>query len=119
MARLKIADHAVWLRHMINGDHIAKHISGLPENAPVALQVDGKPILFRKMRNGSDGRPTAGIRPDESFKAYWTTLYNERRGEEVSVELGEVPPSDPYLAAVGALLSEWTSPADDAAYNDL
>jgi len=119
MASVKINDHAVWVRHVKGGDHITQRIGSLSENAPITLQVDGRPVLFRKMRNGSDGRPTAGIRPDDSFKDYWTRLYNERRGEELPIELDDAPYSDPYLSAVSALLTEWDSPEDNAAYNDL
>jgi hypothetical protein len=119
MAYVHIADSTIWVRHVEDGDDIARHILGLSENAPIALQIDGNLVLFRKMRNGSDGRPTSGIRPDESCKAYWNKLYSERRGERVPIALVTTPIVDPYLASIGHLLSEWDSPSDNAAYNDL
>ena len=118
MARMIVSDHTIWLKH-INDDRIVDRISGLKQNAPVALRVDGKPVLFRKMRDGGDGRPTPGIRPDEAFKDYWNRIYRERRGQTVEIELDETPSTDPYLAAVSELMTEWTSKADADAYDDL
>jgi hypothetical protein len=118
-ARVEVRDHTIWVKHLIDAPQIRERIEALPPDSPLALIVDGKPLLFRKMKNGSDGRPTAGIRPDESFKAYWNTLYNERRGERVSVALTDAKLADPYLQSIAHLLSEWDSAADNAAYNDL
>ncbi|MGL5362147.1 MAG: hypothetical protein ACRDBH_04660 [Bosea sp. (in: a-proteobacteria)] len=119
MGRMEIRDHAVWMKHIEGDPAIVERLLQLPQNAPIALQVDGKPVLFRKMRDGSDGRPTQGIRPDESFKDYWNTLFQQRRGEIVQLTLNETPTADPYLASISALLSDWDSPEDNEAYNDL
>lgn len=119
MAHLLVSDHTVWVKH-IDDRAIADRILGLSPNAPIALRIDGKPVLFRKMRTGADGRPTPGIRPDDAFKDYWNALYRERRGEHVEIDLDDTaPPSDPYLAAVSSLLTEWASEADAEAYDDL
>ncbi len=118
MTRVLINDHTIWLKH-IDSDRIARRLSSLKSNAPVALRIDGKPVLFRKMRDGADGRPTPGIRPDETFKDFWNALYRERRGETVEIDLADEPLRDPYLAAVSNLMGEWTSQADCEAYDDL
>lgn len=118
MARVLINDHTIWLKH-IESERIARRLTSLKPNAPVALRIEGKPVLFRKMRDGADGRPTPGLRPDEAFKDFWNALYRERRGEKVEIDLGEEPHRDPYLAAVSTLMSEWTSKADCEAYDDL
>jgi hypothetical protein len=119
MGQMIISDHAVWLKHIDGDAKIASKIEKLAPNAPIALQIDGKPVLFRKMRDGADGRPTPGIRPDEAFKDYWNTLYQGRRGQKVEITLDEIVPADPYLASISSLLSEWDSPEDHEAYNDL
>jgi hypothetical protein len=113
-----ISDHAIWLKHIEN-ERIISTIARLGQNAPVVLKVDGKPVLFRKMRDGGDGRPTPGIRPDDAFKDYWNRLYRERRGETVEIELDETPSADPYLAAVSDVMTEWASKEDADAYDDL
>jgi hypothetical protein len=118
MAHMTITDHTIWLKH-IQSDRIVGKLSSLTQNAPVTLRVEGKPVLFRKMRDGADGRPTPGVRPDESFKDYWNSLYRERRGETVEIDLDEAPIADPYLAAISGLLTEWTSAEDAEAYDDL
>lgn len=119
MAQMTISDHTIWLKHVRQDQRIVDRLQALEPNAPVALRVDGKPVLFRKMRDGVDGRPTPGIRPDEAFKDFWSALYRDRRGETVEIELDETPSVDPYLAAISGLLSEWTSKEDAEAYDDL
>jgi hypothetical protein len=119
MAHLTIRDNAVWAKHIEGDPEIVRRILALPQNAPITLVIDERPVRFRKMRDGADGRPTPGIRPDPSFKSFWDAM-QERRGETVSVRLEGGPPLvDPYLASVQTLLSEWTSPEDAEAYDGL
>jgi hypothetical protein len=118
VTQMIISDHTIWLKHIPN-EKIVSRLATLKANAPIALRVDGKPVLFRKMRDGVDGRPTPGIRPDEAFKDFWSALYRDRRGETVEIDLDDKPPADPYLKAVSDLLTEWTSKADSEAYDDL
>jgi hypothetical protein len=82
--------------------------------------IDDTPVKFAKMRDGSDGRPTPGLRPEGSdAKRFWDAL-QERRGERVTVVLpGESRPSDPHFQSLAPLLSEWESPEDAAAYDRL
>lgn len=119
MGHFEIRDHAVWAKHIEGAPHIVEKINSLKENSALSLIIDGKPVLFRKMRNGSDGRPTAGIRPDDSFKEYWKEIYQTRRGENVSIDFNDNNISDTYLASVSALMSEWDSDEDNEAFNDL
>ena len=119
MGQMIISDHAIWLKHIEADMAIIDRVSRLSQNAPITLQVDGRPVLFRKMRDGSDGRPTQGVRPDESFKDYWNELYKTRRGEKVEICLDDTPPTDPYLASISSLLSEWDSPEDHEAYHGI
>jgi len=116
--QLVVSDHTIWFKHIPN-KAIADRLMALEPNAPVRLQIEGKPALFRKMRDGVDGRPTPGIRPDDTFKDFWNAIFRERRGETIEVEFDDRPIADPYLAAVSGLLTEWTSKADADAYDDL
>jgi hypothetical protein len=118
MTRMIVSDHTVWLKHIAD-PALVERLARLKPNAAVVLRIDGKPVLFRKMRDGVDGRPTPGIRPDETFRDYWNSLYRERRGEAVDIDLDDGAVPDPYLAAVSGLLTEWTSSADAEAYDDL
>jgi hypothetical protein len=119
MGQVQITDNALWVKHVEDGEAIATRILDLKDNDPIVLNVDGKPVLFRKMRTGKDGRAVSGVRPDETFKAYWNDLLQKQRGKRLPIALADLPPSDPYLASIASLLSEWDSPADNAAYNDL
>jgi hypothetical protein len=118
MGRMIIRDDAVWAKH-IDDPEIVRRILALPPGAPMTLLVDRNPVRFRKMRDGADGRPTEGLRPDDDFRDHWQTL-QQRRGEEVTVELERPSPAeDPYLTSTAALLTEWNSPEDAKAYDGL
>ena len=119
MGHMIISDNSVWIKHIEQDPIIIERVIGLKPNAAIRLRIDGAPVLFRKMKDGVDGRPTHGIKPDELFKDYWNSLFKTRKGEKVSIELDDTPPTDPYLAAVSALMTEWNSPEDEEAYRDL
>lgn len=119
MGRMVVRDNAVWAKHIEGDPDMVRRILSLPQNAPITLIVDEEPVLFVKMRDGADGRPTPGLRPDATSKAFWDAM-QQRRGAVVSVALeGQAAVKDPYLASVSALLSEWTSPEDAEAYDGL
>jgi hypothetical protein len=118
MGRMIIRDDVIWAKH-IDDPEIVRRILALPSDAPMTLLVDHNPVRFRKMRDGADGRPTDGLRPDDEFRDHWQSL-QQRRGEEVSIELAGGPSGDdPYLKSTAPLLTEWNSPEDAKAYDGL
>ncbi len=120
MGSLAIKDHTIWVKHIENDPLIVSKIMSLEQNTLVALIIEDKPVLFRKMRDGKDGRPTDGIRPDEDFKEFWKEMYETRRGEVVSIELNsDFNPQDSYLKALSTILNEWDSAEDNEAFNAL
>ncbi len=119
MGYMVIRDNAVWTKHIEGDPELVRRILTLPAGAPITLVIEATPVRFRKMRDGADGRPTHGLRPDESFKAFWDAM-QERRGETVSIGLNqEARTIDPYLSSLEPLLSEWNSPEDAEAYDGL
>jgi hypothetical protein len=114
-----IRDNAVWAKHIEGDPELVRRILALPANAPINLVVEDTPVRFRKMRDGADGRPTPGLRADETSRGFWDAI-QERRGETVSIGLSHGPRTvDPYLTALEPLLSEWDSPEDVEAYDGL
>ena len=119
MARLEIRDDALWVKHIHDGQEIRSRIDRLHEGEAIGLIVDGRPLLFRKMRVGHDGRATAGVVPDAAYRDIWAE-FQTRRGEIVSLAImSGTPPVDPELSSLDRLLEEWYSPEDAAAYDDL
>lgn len=119
MGLMVIRDNAVWARHIEGDPEIIARIEALPENRPITLLIDRKPVRFLKMRDGTDGRRTNGLRPDPAFKTFWNAL-QQRRGETMTIELdGVASPADPYLASISGLLAEWDSAEDALAYDGL
>jgi hypothetical protein len=82
----------------------------------VDLEVGGVVGRWEKMKLGKDGRPTEGIKPIDSMREVWTRMQQDR-GRVVEVKQVHLP--DPYLAALGDTLDEWTSAEDEEAFRDL
>ena len=117
MATMIIRDDVLWARHIEGDADLARSIRSLPADEIIVLRIEGTPIRFRKMRDGSDGRPTDGVRPEREASDFWRGLQT-RRGAMVTVE-PEAPSVDPYLLSLTAILTEWNSPEDAAAYDGL
>ncbi|NEU13948.1 hypothetical protein G3T14_17700 [Methylobacterium sp. BTF04] len=117
MATMIIRDDALWARHIEGDAALAQRIRALPADDAIVLRIEGRPIRFRKMRDGRDGRPTDGVRPDPDFAEFWRAL-QRRRGTMVTIE-PETGAIDPYLLSLMATLTEWNSPEDAAAYDGL
>jgi hypothetical protein len=116
MATMIIRDDALWAGQIEGDSDLARRIRTLPADDAIVLRVEGRTIRFRKMRDGEDGRPADGLKPDPDFREIWRSL-QARRGTAVTVEPETGP--DPYLLGLTATLTEWNSPEDAAAYDDL
>ena len=121
MVDMRISDNVVWAKHLRDDARLFRRVKELEQNAPIILRIDGNLLLFRKMRDGKDGRRTQGLRPDATARDRWEAMQT-RRGEFVKVALveeGQKAP-DPYLLAITPFLAEeWLSPEDCAAFDDL
>lgn len=119
MSYIIIRDDVLWAKHIEGDPELAAEILGMPENASIRLLIEGTPVSFVKMRNGSDGRTTPGLRPDDpEARRLWRAL-QDRRGERVAIARGNDAARDGYLSSLTTLLSEWDSPEDAAAYDRL
>jgi hypothetical protein len=116
MAYVEICDDAMWATRIEGGKALKDRILSLAPGEVIELEVDGIVGRWERMRNGTDGRPTKGIKPIGPMKEVWTRLQS-RRGEVV--EIREVRTADAYLAALSNTLSEWNSPEDEEAFRDL
>jgi hypothetical protein len=116
VAKLKIADDAIWAKHIEGDQALQMRLSSLKPGEIVDLEIDGVFGRWQRMKDGRDGRPTLGIRPIEAMRDVWSS-WQKRRGRVVDIR--EVRSADSYLAALTPLLSEWDSPEDEAAYRDL
>ena len=120
MAHLTIRDDALWAKHIAD-PAMRSRVVELPAGASLRLLVDGHPIVFRKMADGRDGRPTPGLRadPDDGAgRAAWSMLQH-RRGESVTIVPADPSGTDPYLAYLDTFFHEWNSPEDAAAFDGL
>lgn len=117
MATMIIRDDVLWARHIEGDPELAEAIRKLSPDDSLVLRIEGRPVRFRKMRDGPTGQPTDGVKPDPSEAAFWRQLQT-RRGAMITVE-PERTKADPYLLSLTATLTEWNSPEDAAAYDGL
>jgi hypothetical protein len=116
MAKVKVVDDAIWLRHIEGDQRLQQRIRKLHAGEVLDLEIDGVVGRWERMRDGKDGRPTLGIRPIDAMRQVWARL---RRDSGRIVDVREVVTADNYLASLTPLLSEWDSPEDERAYRDL
>ena len=117
MAKVRINDDAIWLKHVEGDPRLGQRIRSMAAGDVLDLEVNGVVGRWERMRDGKDGRPTFGIRPVAEMKDVWARFRRSATGSIVDVR--EVTTADAYLAALGPLLSEWDSPEDELAYRDL
>lgn len=87
MAQTTICDFVIWAKHVHGDSRVVAAILSLKAGEVITATVDRRPGLWRKMDDGRDGRPTAGIRPIGQTAEFWRSLYRERRGQLVSIEV--------------------------------
>ena len=116
MAKVRIQDDAIWVRHIEGDPRLGERITRLEAGQVIELEVDGIVGRWQRMRSERDERTPVGIEPMDAMRDVWATL---RRSPGRLVDIREVPATDTYLAMLNTTLSEWDSPEDEAAYRDL
>jgi hypothetical protein len=86
-AETAVKDVVVWTKHVHGDRRVTARMQALRGGEDLELVVDGVKGLWRKMADGVDGRPTAGLRPVGRMQQFWKELYASRRGETVVIEL--------------------------------
>lgn len=86
VAHLTITDSVIWTKHIAGDPRLRDRLSLLPAGEVVHLMIDGLPFDAEKMRDGSDGRPTLGLRPIGPAKDWWQRQWQARKGDVVSFE---------------------------------
>jgi hypothetical protein len=91
---LEIRDHVLWPQHIENAPRLCTHLLALNAGEIVCLKVDGKVGVWAKMRNGTDGRRTTGMKPgDVVTRQQWHALFRDRLGDVVLIEAVDEAPS--------------------------
>jgi hypothetical protein len=114
--QVRLTDFAIWFKH-VEGTDLVYRLRDLKDEEEISLEIDGVVGRWKRMKTGTDGRPTEGIRPHGSMKTVWNDWYRRRRGETLA--LREVRIADDYLTSVAKLFPEWESPEDEEAFRDL
>ena len=87
MAQTAVKDVVIWAKHIHGADDVRERILSLKGGESIELSVEGWRGPWVRMKDGGDGRPTAGIRPIGRTREFWSELFAARRGDLVSVEL--------------------------------
>jgi len=89
MASTTVSDYVIWAKHIHDDPELVQRVLVMWAGETIQLEVDGVRGTWRKMDDGSDGRPTPGIRPIGAAQEVWRYLYKRRRGELVSLKVVE------------------------------
>lgn len=90
MADVMCNDVCLWINHVFCGVTRAA-LLGLEPGARIWLEVDGAPILFERMQDGSDGRSTRGLKPVGPTAELWRRRFRDEPGSMVELEFVERP----------------------------
>ncbi len=74
--------HCLWMKHLPT--RIAARVAVLEPNARIILLVNGVEMVWHRMNNGKDFRPTYGIKVSEESKEGWEKI---PRGAIIEIEL--------------------------------
>jgi hypothetical protein len=116
MATFLNNDDAIWLKNVNADANAMALLRQVPAGTHLKLEIEGVSGDWVRMANGKDGRPTLGLKPVGKTLEFWKTM-KARRGEYLEFKI--VDPRDSYLSDIQKTLSEWESPEDSDAFNDL
>jgi hypothetical protein len=114
---VEIRDDVIWAKHLARDPILYKTIINLADGETIRLSVDGIVGKWAKMRTGSDGRPTPGIKPVGAMATVWKRL-QARRGEKVRVTWPDAEEAA-WLRLADLTFEEWYSAEDEEAFGDL
>ena len=86
MSFVEIRDHALWAKHIFDNEPLKSKIVALKAGDFIELEVNGYRGMWQKMDDGSDGRPTLGIKALGSARERWHDLQS-KRGTQVSIKI--------------------------------
>ena len=125
MATTTVSDYVIWTRHIHGDPELTTRIHELWAGQTIELEVDGLRGTWRKMDDGTDGRPTSGIRPIGAAQAVWRALYKRRRGETVTIHeapahggVAETTRAAPEKSLISPPMAK-TEAEREAAFNEL
>jgi len=85
MSIVEVRDHALWAKHIHGNEQLKTKILGLSQGKIIELIVDGCRGTWVKMDDGTDGRPTPGLKAVGTARTKWHEM-NEQRGSVVSIQ---------------------------------
>lgn len=88
---VEIQDYSIWIKHVRGSSSVSAYLSALRGGQAVTLRVDGHVGVWEKMRDGTHGLPTNGLKPIGAMRGLWGDLYKSRKGELVSLEIVDGP----------------------------
>ena len=87
--QVEVRDHVLWVKHIRDHDFLASVLSELGQGGRIELEVNGFRGVWEKMKDGRDGRPMPGIKPQGPARGHWHELYKKKRGCLVNLLLVE------------------------------
>ena len=77
-------DVCLWIADIPSGPD-RRMLLGMTPGSRIWIDIDKQPVLFERMKTGSDGRPTNGMKPVGGTARGWLDRF--KAGESVEVEM--------------------------------
>jgi len=83
---VEIRDYVIWIAHIHSNQIVKNTLHDLHEGQLIELCVDGVDGVWKKMKDGEDGRETPGIKPIGVARKHWHEL-RSRRYQVVTLQM--------------------------------
>jgi hypothetical protein len=90
MAKVICKDVCLWVKH-VGCPQTRVMLLALEPGSQVWLSVAGQPILFERMKDGTDGRSTRRFNPVGETRKLWLQHYEEQKEALLDFEFVERP----------------------------
>ncbi|MCW8139458.1 MAG: hypothetical protein KIT58_11220, partial [Planctomycetota bacterium] len=97
-AQVEVRDQVLWLAHITGDRGLVARLEALGPNDAIQLRVDGVVGTWTRMRDGSDGRPTLGLKPVGAAATAWREAYRRREARPL-VEISPAPSTNNLASA--------------------
>lgn len=86
-ARVEVRDNSLWVSHISGDDRLAAQLLSLKQGQSVTLSIDGVTGFWEKMKDGSNGAATPGLKPIGKMKQIWRQWYTEQRFAALEISM--------------------------------
>ena len=89
MSFVQVRDHALWVDDIHGNRPLQERIRAMKEGELIELRVEGVAGTWRRLKDGTGGRDSPGLKAVGHAQSKWHELRDERRGGIATVQVCE------------------------------